>query len=87
MMIIIFSKKFKKKYKNLKKGENQKFKERRNIFLDNCFHPILNNHALNHPYERYRSIDITGDLRVHYERLDEGTALFITIDTHSNLYK
>ena len=53
--------------------------------MANEFHPILNNHALSGEYEGYRSINITGDLRVLYRREGE-VVIFVTIDSHSNLY-
>jgi len=85
-MRVFVHKNFKKKYKNLRRGEKEKFKERRDLFIQNPFDPVLNNHPLGGKYKGYRSINITGDLRVLYEPIDAKTALFTTIDTHSNLY-
>lgn len=86
-MKIVLHKNFEKKYQNLRPHEKEKFKRRRTLFLNNPFNRILNNHSLEGKYKGYRSINITGDLRVIYEPLHADTALFITIDTHSNLYK
>ena len=86
-MKIVLHKNFKKQYGKLRVGEKRKFKARRDIFLENPFHPLLNNHALHGgEYENFRSINITGDLRVLYEPVGEHTAHFIIIDTHSNLF-
>ena len=85
-MEIVLHRNFKKKYKKLKKGEQEKFKARRNLFVHNPFDPLLNNHRLGGEYRGYRSIDITGDLRVHYEPIGENLVVFITIGTHSELY-
>lgn len=85
-MKIIVHKNFKKHYRALKTGEKGKFKERRDLFLKNPFHPLLNNHALRGEYTGFRSINITGDIRVLYELVGENTAHFITIDSHSNLF-
>ena len=49
------------------------------------FDPVLNNHALKGKYQGYRSINVTGTLRVLYKSEGE-TVIFITIDAHSNLY-
>ena len=49
------------------------------------FDPILNNHALKGKYLGYRSINITGDLRVLYKK-EGNMMIFTVIDTHSNLY-
>ena len=86
-MKIFLHKHFKKKYKKLRAGEKQKFKQRSSLFLQNPFDPVLRNHALGGRYEGYRSVDITGDLRVIYQQLSSEEVLFIAIDTHSNLYK
>jgi len=85
-MIILLHKNFKKQYKKLRRGEQLKFKVRRDLFMKNAFHPILNNHPLHGGYVGYRSIDITGDLRVHYESIDSKTVMFIIIGTHHELY-
>ncbi len=85
-MKITLHKNFEKQYKKLNQKERGKFKERRNIFLENPFHPILNNHKLQGPHKGYRSINIAGDLRAIYKLVAKDTALFIAIDSHSNLY-
>lgn len=84
-MIIYLHKNFTKKYIKLTKSQKNKFKERRNLFVEDEFNPILNNHALSGKYEGYRSINITGDLRVIYKK-QANAAIFVTIDNHSNLY-
>lgn len=85
-MKIILHRNFKKQYKKLGDGKRRRFKERRDLFLKNPFHPLLNNHALHHPYEGYRSINITGDLRAIYEEVPPGIAHFIELGTHPELY-
>ena len=84
-MNIRLHKKFEKKYVKLRKQEKEKFKQRRDIFLENPYDPVLNNHALQGKYLGLRSINITGDLRALYEEIGD-TAHFVEIDTHSNLY-
>jgi len=85
-MKITLHKDFKKQYQKLRVNEKKKFKERRDLFLLDEFNPILNNHALKGKYLGYRSINITGDLRVIFTK-NQGEVLFVTIDSHSNLYK
>ena len=84
-MIIHLHKDFLKQYKKLKKKEKKKFKIRRDLFLQDEFNPILNNHALKGKYPGYRSINVTGDLRAIYKR-ERNIAIFVAIDIHSNLY-
>lgn len=86
MMKIILHKNFEKKYIKLKPNEKKKFKGRINLFLKDPFNRVLNNHLLHGKYKKCRSINITADLRVIYEFVKEDTALFIAIDSHSNLY-
>lgn len=85
-MKIRFHKNFEKKYKKLSAKLKSKVKERNKIFSENPFDPILNNHALQGKYSGYRSINITGDIRVVYNLIDKNVALFVDIDSHSNLY-
>lgn len=84
-MIVNLHKSFKKNYKKLTESQKKKFKERRSLFMQDEFNPVLNNHALKGKYLGYRSINITGDLRVIYKKELEDV-LFVDIDSHSNLY-
>ena len=84
-MIVHLHRNFKKQYKRLSESQKNKFKQRRNLFLSDEFDPILNNHALKGKYLGYRSINITGDLRVLYKK-EGNMVIFTVIDTHSNLY-
>ncbi len=86
-MKVVLHRNFKKQYKKLRGEEQRRFRERRDLFLKNPFHPILNNHLLRGEYRGYRSINVGGDLRVIYEEIGHSTAQFILIDTHSNLYE
>lgn len=86
-MDVFFHGTFKKQYKKLHASEQKKWKERRGIFIQEPYHPILRNHALHGKYGGYRSIDITGDLRALYKPVGNATAFFVLIDTYSNLYK
>lgn len=85
-MKLFFHKNFERKYSKLRVTEKRKFKERIGIFCKNPFHPLLNNHALVGAYEGSRSINVTGDLRAVYNVVGRDAALFVDIDTHSNLY-
>lgn len=76
---------FEKQYQKLRESEKKKFKKRRDLFLQDEFHPILNNHPLKGKYQGFRSINVTGDLRAVFKR-ESDTAIFVAIDSHSNLY-
>lgn len=86
-MEIQFHRTFKKHYKKLSASQQHQVDNRLELFMQNPGHPTLNNHALKGLYKGYRSINITGDLRALYEPVGNKKALFILVDTHSNLYK
>lgn len=84
-MIIKLHKNFGKHFKKLRHNEKQKFKERKNLFIEDEFNPILNNHSLRGKYLGYRSINIIGDLRAIYKK-DKNLVIFVALNSHSNLY-
>lgn len=84
-MKIKLHKGFLKQYLRLRESQKKKFQERRDLFLRDEFNPILNNHSLKGKYLGYRSINITGDLRVIFRKTSQ-EVIFVTIDSHSNLY-
>ncbi|PIS05109.1 MAG: hypothetical protein COT81_02995 [Candidatus Buchananbacteria bacterium CG10_big_fil_rev_8_21_14_0_10_42_9] len=85
-MKIVFHRNFEKQYKKLRLAEKKRFKQRKDIFLQNPYHPLLNNHPLRGKYKGYRSLSIGGNLRAVYELIDDEVAYFVAIDTHSKLY-
>ena len=84
-MILVFHKDFKKKYQKLPPKIVKKLDDRLRIFKEDEFDPVLNNHALKGKWLGYRSINVTGDIRAIFKR-DSESAVFVTIDKHSNLY-
>ena len=85
-MRIVAHREFKKQFKKLRAAEKRRFRERRDLFFENEFHPLLENHPLRGKYKGYRSIHIGGDLRVVYRKIGRETVLFVRIGTHSELY-
>ncbi len=85
-MKIILDDRFVKRFDKLPKKIKEQFQERRDLFLKNPFHPLLDNHALHGAYAGYRSINITGNFRAIYEPIRQDIVLFIKIGTHSELY-
>lgn len=79
--------KFVKKFAKLQPKLKERFLERKNLFLENPAHPLLENHSLQGNRIGQWSINITGDWRAIYVFQDEETVVFVDIDTHSNLYK
>lgn len=85
-MKILFHRIFEKRYKKLPDKIKQRVKERNILFEKDPYNPILNNHALNGKYMGYRSISVTGNIRIIYKFLNKDTALFSDVGTHSELY-
>lgn len=86
-MIIIFHRRFDKMASKLPPKLKRKMVERITLFSEDPLNEVLRGHALNTPYKSSYSIDITGDYRAIYELIDNQTALFTHIGTHSQLYK
>ena len=86
-MKLILHRNFEKRFVKLDQKIREKFRERRDLFIQNPFHPLLDNHALAGDREGQWSINITGDWRAIYVWMDENTVIFLDIDTHSNLYE
>jgi len=84
-MDISYSKNFIKKAKKLSPELRKRLYERVLIFSENPINPLLRNHTLKGKYKQYRSIDITGDVRVLYLQKNN-EAIFDYVGTHSQLY-
>ena len=76
---------FLKKFKKLPKKVRIQFVQRKNLFVNEPFHPLLHNHSVDQRLPGCRSINVTGDYRAIF-REKSNDALFVTIGTHSELY-
>ncbi len=81
-----YHRKFDKQFKKLTVSVQKQFKERRNIFLSDQFHPLLDNHPLNPPFAGSRSINVTGDYRAIFKHISPDLVLFTHIGTHHELF-
>lgn len=86
-MNVIFHKRFDKMASKLPPKVKTKMAERITLFSKDPLAYALRNHALNTPYGGSYSIDITGDYRAIYHLVDDNTAMFTHIGTHSQLYR
>ena len=86
-MNITLHRNFEKQYKKLRLAQQAIFKERRTLFLEDPFHPLLNNHPLKGAYVGHRSFNVGGDLRVIFKPLKRNEVLFVAIGPHTKLYK
>jgi mRNA-degrading endonuclease YafQ of YafQ-DinJ toxin-antitoxin module len=76
---------FEKKLDRLPSNIKEKFFERLELFLQEPWHPTLNNHSVEKAFPGRRSINITGDYRAVF-RMYGDLAFFSEIGTHSELY-
>jgi len=84
-MEVKFHKNFKKKFNKLPVKIQKQFYERLELFFQNKFDKLLNNHSVDKAFQNCSSINVSGDYRAIFEDQD-GLAIFITIGTHSELY-
>ncbi|MDO8638754.1 MAG: type II toxin-antitoxin system mRNA interferase toxin, RelE/StbE family [Candidatus Daviesbacteria bacterium] len=84
-MVVNYHNNFIKDSKRLTVQQKKKLIERLELFGQDEFNPTLNNHSLNGKYLGHRSINVTGDLRAVFKKINN-SVLFVSIDSHSNLY-
>ena len=85
-MIVIHGRGFKKMFKKQPAFVQEKFEVRLSLYTQNTHHPLLDNHALNGEWDGCRSINITGDVRLVFEEVNENHIELVAIGTHSELY-
>ncbi len=84
-MSIAYSKNFIKQAKKLSPDLQEKLYKSLQVFGKNPLDPALRNHALKGKYKEYRSINVSGDVRILYLQKDEAI-IFDMVGTHSQLY-
>ncbi len=84
-MLIVYKKQFEKDFKKLPLKIKEQFYQRLDLFLQDKFNRLLNNHLVEKRFPNCRSINVSGDYRAIFEDSGE-TVVFITIGTHSELY-
>jgi addiction module RelE/StbE family toxin len=85
-MVIETTRSFDRQYSKLNIKVKVSFKRRLELFKANPFDTSLRNHSLKGKYLGYRSIDVTGDIRVLYTTHGNTIIIFGFIGTHSQLY-
>ncbi|MAZ56594.1 hypothetical protein CL653_02285 [bacterium] len=86
-MQYILSKQFKKDFSKLPKTTKAKALIALELFTQDPNHPTLRIHALRGKWAGHFSLDVTGDTRAIYFVVEEGIVRFVTIGSHSQLYK
>ena len=77
---------FKRQYEKLDRSIREKFKARLYLLVADETNPLLNNHKLRGFYAGYSSINITGDWRLVYKKLDSQTYYLRAVGTHHQLF-
>ncbi len=77
---------FERQAKKLSQDLRRKLWERIALMGTQEFNPLLNNHKLNPPWVGYRSINITGDYRLIYKRINTDTWYLRAVGTHRQLF-
>lgn len=85
-MLVFHSTEFKKKFKRSSQKMRSKIEERIGLFISDPLDPILDDHPLQREYSGYRSFNITGDVRLVYQRIDPASVFFVRFGTHHELY-
>ncbi len=86
-MTIQYSAGFDQQFARLPKTLKRKATDCIELFLDDPKHEALRRHALGEEWAGYYSISADEDLRLHFKLLDDDTAFFVAVGTHSQLYK
>ena len=87
-MKIELTKNFEKQFAKLRRNEQLRVLDCIREFERNPDAPSLRRHALKGKYRRFKSLSAGGDLRLHYyEKDDNVTFVFVSVGSHSQLYK
>lgn len=84
-MEVYAHKTFQKAFRKQPKKVQRQFFKMIALFTVDPYHNSLHNHALSGEFSSLRSFNVTGDVRVHFEEVQDGVIL-INIGTHSQLY-
>jgi len=86
---IKYTKSFKKDLKNASIKIQIAFREARDLFYTDSYHPALRNHPLTGKFAGFRSVDVTDDYRAIFKIRKGQKEIIITfhlLGTHNQLY-
>ena len=86
-MNVDFTKAFDKQFEKLPGKRQEQARATVVLFLQDRTSTSLRSHALKGEWLGHRSISAGGDFRLHFRMVNQDTALFVAIGTHSQLYK
>jgi addiction module RelE/StbE family toxin len=85
-MKYFLSKNFEKSFKKMPRKIKDNTINKLEIFINDPMDESLNNHSLSGKFSKYRSINISGDIRAIYKTNEDDMAIFIDTGSHSKLY-
>ena len=85
-MQIITTRKFDKNFRKQSVKIKKEFKQRIDIFILDINTPVLRTHKLSGNLKRLWSFNVSGDIRVIFEKKENNIVSLIDIGTHSELY-
>ena len=86
-MKVTTTKKFDKQFKKQAPKIQKEFALRITLFLNDIYNPILNTHKLSGKLKDLWSFNVTGDIRVIFDKSFPDMVLLEAIGSHSELYK
>lgn len=84
-MSFVYRKKFKKQLAKCSKTIQNQFFNKLELLVEDEFNPLLSNHELSGELRGIRSFNVTGDIRVHFIKIDN-TYVLLRIGSHSDFY-
>jgi|AntRauTorcE11897_2_1112592.scaffolds.fasta_scaffold163678_1 addiction module RelE/StbE family toxin len=85
-MKIVTNKKFDKGVKKQPIKIQKELKKRLYLFFEDMNHPILKTHKLSGKLKDLWSFNITGDVRVVFDKSQKNVIILVDIGSHSELY-
>lgn len=86
-MFLYRSSEFRKRFRLSSSKLQDKIVSRLELLVADEFSSVLNNHELHGEYSGCRSINISGDIRLVYKKIDRGNYLLVIFGTHNQLYE
>jgi mRNA-degrading endonuclease YafQ of YafQ-DinJ toxin-antitoxin module len=83
---IEYTKRFTKQFSKLSPKNRAQFIARQRLWLSDPYNIQLHLHMLTGEYAGLYSINVTGDIRAIYEKVDDSYIIYGFIGTHSQLY-
>lgn len=85
-MQIVTDRKFDKRFKKQSSKIKKEFERRLRIFVKDIDDPILNMHKLSGKLKDLWSFNVSGDIRVVFDKSQKGIIILVDIGSHSELY-